>query len=78
MFEKLKIKSLYDDFLLKVTLTEEQVKLLNLLIKKETVVKISHELCMSERSVGYEIKKLKTIYTDYKQLELSKLLILMS
>lgn len=78
MFEKLKIKIIYDDFLTKVQLTDEQIKLLNLLIKKETIVKISREMNMSERTVSYEIKKLKALYKDYKQLELTKLLTLTS
>lgn len=77
MLEKLKIKAIYDDFLIKVNLTDDQIKILDYLIKKETIVKISREMNMSERSVGYEIKKIKDAYASYKQLELSKLLILM-
>lgn len=76
MIEKLKIKAIYDDFLQNVSLTEEQIKILNMLIKKETIVKISFEIGMSERTVNYEIKKLKKLYADYYKLQLSRLLLL--
>ena len=69
MFEKLKVKALYDDFVRNVTLTNEQVKILNMLINRDSIVKISIELSMSERTVSYEIKKLKNLYTDYCALQ---------
>lgn len=76
MIEKLKIKAIYDDFLKNVTLTEEQIRILDMLIKKETILKISLEIGVSERTVGYEIKKLKNLYNDYYKLQLSKILLL--
>lgn len=72
MFESLKIKIIYDDFLDKVKLNQQQIEILNMLIKKETVVKISIETNMSERSVGYEIRKLKDLFIKYKQMEIAK------
>lgn len=72
MFESLKIKIIYDDFLNKVKLSQQQIEILNRLIKKETVVKISIETNMSERSVGYEIRKLKDLFIKYKQMEIAK------
>lgn len=72
MFESLKIKIIYDDFLDKVKLSQQQIEILNRLIKKETVVKISIETNMSERSVGYEIRKLKDLFIKYKQMEIAK------
>lgn len=72
MFESLKIKIIYDDFLDKVKLNQQQIEILNRLIKKETVVKISIETNMSERSVGYEIRKLKDLFIKYKQMEIAK------
>ena len=65
MCDKLKNKTIYNDFLDKVVLTEEQIKILNLLIKKESIVKISVELGMSQRTVSYEIKKIKQRYYKY-------------
>lgn len=77
MVEKLKVKAIYDDFLKNISLTEEQIKILNMLINKETIVKISIELGMSQRSVSYEIKKIKDLYKDYYNLQLAKTLLLM-
>jgi len=72
MIEKLKIKVIYDDFLDSVHLTREQIKILNMLIQKETIVKISFEIGVSERTIGYEIRKIKDLYNDYCELQLSK------
>lgn len=77
MVEKLKVKAIYDDFLKNISLTEEQIKILNMLINKETIVKISIEMGMSQRSVSYEIKKIKDLYNDYYNLQLAKTLLLM-
>lgn len=76
MIEKLKIKAIYDDFLKNVSLTDEQIKILDMLIKKETIVKISMEIGASQRTIGYEIKKLKNLYKDYYNLQLTKTLLL--
>lgn len=78
MCEKLKNKTIYNDFLDKVVLTEEQIKILNLLLKKESIVKISVELGMSQRTVSYEIKKIKQYYEEYKKIELAKLMALLN
>lgn len=53
MIRKLQIKAIYDDFLKNVSLTQEQIKLLNMYINKESRAKISMELGMSERTPGY-------------------------
>lgn len=77
MVDKLRIKALYDDFISKVKLTDEQIKILDMLINKDKIIKISMELGLSERTVNYEIKKIKKIYNDYLQMEMVKLLSLM-
>lgn len=77
MIEKLKIKAIYDDFLRNVSLTDEQIEILNRLIRKDTIVKISMEIGVSERTVNYEIKKLKKLYQDYYNLQLSKIMLLL-
>ena len=77
MIRKLQIKAIYDDFLSNVKLTDEQIKLLNLYIKRESRAKIGMELGMSERTVGNEINKLKKLYSDYYNLQLSKAILLM-
>lgn len=77
MIEKLKIKAVYEDFLKNVSLTDEQIKILDMLIQRESIIKISMEIGMSQRTVGYEIRKLKNLYADYYNLQLSKVLLLL-
>lgn len=72
MVEKLKIKAIYDDFLRNVHLTEEQVKMLDMLLNKESIIKMSIEMGMSQRTISYEIKKLKNLYNQYCQMQLFK------
>lgn len=78
MIEKLRLKAIYDDFIKNVTLTTEQKKILDMLINKETIVKISMEIGASQRTISYEIKKLKKLYNDYYNLQLTKMLMLIS
>lgn len=72
MIDKLKIKSIYNDFLENVKLTEEQIKILDMMIKKETRYKISREIGVSERTIGYEVQKIKKLYINYCELQISK------
>lgn len=78
MVEKLRVKAIYDDFLSKTSLTEEQIKIIDRLLKKETLIKISLDLGMSKRTLSYEIKKIKKIYEEYEKLEIVKLLVLIN
>ena len=77
MIEKLKVKAIYNDFLANVNLTDEQVRILDMLINKESIIKISMEIGVSQRTVSYEIKKLKQLYNDYYNLQISKILLLL-
>ena len=76
MIEKLRIKAIYDDFIKNVSLTEEQIKIINMLINKDTIIKISIEIGMSERTVKYEIKKIKELFTKYYEIQLYKTMML--
>ena len=76
MLEKLKIKAIYNDFIENVTLTEEQIKILNMLLKKDSILKISMEIGVSERTINYEIKKIKNLYKDYYNMQLSRMFML--
>jgi len=77
MLEKLKVKAIYDDFIKNVSLTDEQIKILNMLLNKEKIIKISMEIGVSERTVNYEIKKIKKLYEDYYNLQLYKVMLLL-
>lgn len=73
MFEKLRVKEIYDDFLYKFTLTDEEIKVLNMLIKKEKIPKIAVDLYISEPKVSIIIKRLKKYYKQYEELEKLKI-----
>lgn len=77
MVEKLKIKAIYDDFINNVSLTEEQIKILDMMLKKETIVKISMEIGASQRTISYEIRKLKELFNKYYEMQLYKTLMLL-
>lgn len=76
MIEKLKIKAIYDDFLANVHLTDEQIKILDMLLNKDSIVKISMEIGASQRTISYEIKKLKQLFDKYYDMQLYKVLML--
>lgn len=78
MIEKLRIKALYDDFINKVKLTDEQIRILNMMLNKDTIIKISLEIGVSERTIKYEIKKIKELYNNYLQLEITKMISLIN
>jgi len=72
MVEKLKINAIYDDFLNSVKLSEEQIKILNMIMNKDSIVKISMEIGISQRTVSYEIKKIKELFNKYYEMQLFK------
>ena len=77
MVEKLRVKAIYDDFIANVKLTDEQIKIIDMLIDHGTIVKISLEIGMSQRAVGYEIRKLKDMFNDYVMLQTWKAMLLL-
>ena len=78
MVEKLRIKALYDDFVNKVKLTDEQKRILDMMINKDKIVKMSLEIGVSERTIKYEIKKIKTLFNNYLQMEITKMISLIN
>lgn len=76
MIKELSNKIIYEDFKSKVILTEDEEKILQMLMKKYSIIKISQECCMSERNTSRIIKEIKEKYNNYKKLELAKLDIL--
>lgn len=78
MIEKLKIKALYNDFVNKVNLTDEQKRILNMMINKDSIVKISLEIGVSQRTISAETKKIKELYSNYLQMEITKMISLIS
>jgi len=72
MIEKLKINAIYNDFLNNVKLSNEQIKILNMMINKESIVKMSMEIGVSQRTISYEVKKIKELYKKYCEMQLFK------
>ena len=77
MIQKLRIKEVYDDFIESVKLTDEQKKILDMLINKDGIIKISMEIGVSERTISNEIRKLKDLYNDYVYLKMWKAMLLL-
>ena len=78
MKEKLSIKAIYDDFLLKVNLNEEEISILDMYIKGYSRVKMADLSCMSDRNIGRVLSKIKKKYNYYVEIEKNKSNILMS
>lgn len=76
MIKELCNKIIYNDFLDKVVLTDEEKRILDMLLLRYTLVKISQEIGMSDRNVSRVVKSLKDKYEMYKKLEIAKLNIL--
>ena len=76
MVEKLRINAIYNDFIKEVNLTDEQKRILDMYINKESIVKIAMEIGISQRTVSYEIKKIKKMYQDYVFLQTWKTMLL--
>ena len=77
MVEKLRINAIYNDFISNVNLTEEQIRILDMYIKKESTVKMAMEIGVSPRTITYEIKKIKQLYNDYVFMQTWKAMLLM-
>ena len=77
MIEKLKVNALYDDFVNKVKLTKEQQRILDMMINKDKIIKMSLEIGVSPKTINNEIKKIKELYNKYLQMEIVKMISLL-
>lgn len=77
MRKELSIKQIYDDFVEKVLLSENEQDVLKRYIKNDSIVKIANETSQSSSSVSRTIKDIKIKYENYKKLELAKLTLLL-
>lgn len=73
MAKELSNRIIYDDFLSKVVLTDDEKIILDMLIKRDSIIKISQTINMSDRNVSRIVKDLKQKYTNYRRLEMAKL-----
>ena len=72
MVKELSNKIVFDDFVNKMILTDDEKEVLKMLVKKYSRVKISQEICMSARNIARITKALKEKYKNYKKIELAK------
>lgn len=73
MIKELSNSIIYNDFISKVKLTDDEIKVLDMLILKWSIVKISQEINMSDRNVLRIKKDIKEKYYMYKKIEMAKL-----
>lgn len=72
MIKELCNKIIYDDFVNKTMLTDDEIKVLDSLLKKSSIIQIAQELNMSDRTISRIIKDIKEKYKNYKTLEVAK------
>ena len=73
MFKELSNKIIDNDFKTKMVLTEDEIKVLDMLLLKCSMIKISQEINMSDRNVSRIKKDIKDKYNIYKKIEMAKL-----
>jgi hypothetical protein len=77
MRKELAIKQIYDDFTSKITLTDNEKDILDRYIKNQTIIKIADETKQGTTTVSRVIADIKEKYSNYKKLELAKLVLLL-
>lgn len=77
MKKELCIKTIYDDFLSKVVLTNLEKEVLDLYIQNISIIKIADITTQSTSTISRIISEIKNKYETYRKLELSKLEVFM-
>ena len=75
MRELLAIDEIREDFLNKVTLTDNEKDVLLRYIKKDSIIKIADETKQGTTTVSSVIRDIKNKYEIYKELEIKKLVL---
>lgn len=73
MKTELAVKQIYEDFISKVTLDNDEKQVLDMFLKNYSYIKIGDNIGMSDRNVGRVMRTIKQKYENYRKLELSKL-----
>lgn len=73
MKKELAIKQIYDDFISKVILTEQEEEVLKLYIRNYSILRIADITAQGTTTVSRIIAELKEKYSNYKKLEIEKL-----
>ena len=67
---------IFDDFVSKTILNDNEKEILIRYIKGDSIVKIAQDLAQGTATVSRIISQLKEKYSNYRKLELAKLLLL--
>ena len=73
MKTELAIKQIYEDFISKVMLDNDEKHVLDMFLKNYSYIKIGDTIGMSDRNVGRIMRIVKQKYENYRKLEVSKL-----
>lgn len=73
MKTELAIKQIYEDFISKVMLDNDERQVLDMFLKNYSYIKIGDTIEMSDRNVGRIMRIVKQKYENYRKLEVSKL-----
>ena len=76
MKKELAIKQIYDDFVSKAILTDNEKDILVRYIKNDSIVKIANDTKQGSATVSRVIASIKEKYENYKRLEIAKLILL--
>lgn len=73
MKTELAVKQIYEDFISKVMLDNDEKQVLDMFLKNYSYIKIGDTIGMSDRNVGRIMRIVKQKYENYRKLEVSKL-----
>ena len=73
MKHELSLKQIFDDFINKTILSDNEMDVLIKYVKGDSIVKIADETIQSTSSVSRTIAELKEKYKNYKRIEIAKL-----
>ena len=73
MKHELSLKQIFDDFTDKTIMSNDEVEVLIMYVKGDSIVKIPDETCQSTASVSRIIAELKEKYKNYKKVQVAKL-----
>lgn len=76
MKKELAIKQIFDDFTNKIILTDNEKDILIRYVKNDSIIKIANDTQQGTATVSRIIATLKDKYSDYKKLEIAKLILL--
>ncbi len=73
VIKELSCKYIYDDFVYKMALTDDERRVLDMLLKKYSMVKIAQCINVSDRNASRIIRDLKDKYNIFREIEVAKL-----